>query len=1039
MRKVDAVDSTTPDERKVVTIVFADLVGSTALGDEEDPERTRQLLERFYVAMSEELGLAGGTVEKFAGDAVMAVFGSPVAQEDHAERALHAALAMRTRLASEFSDELALRIGVNSGEVVVGAAHAGSSFVSGDAVNVAARLEQSAQPGQVLVGTRTAAAVRGAFELGPVFPLEVKGKRAAVEAHELRRAIGRTRPRWLGPFGSAFVGREKELEQIRAAWHLLAAQGESHLLVVVGDAGIGKTTLTREALSWLAGQSPAPVVRSGRCVAYGQGSTYSPLAEVLRKQMGIPQSASSEEVLAQLRGREILGLTFGLDVANDLHPLAARERFHDAWIVLLEEMTMETPAVVVIEDLHWAEPPLLDLLEDVTREVRAPLLLLATARPEYADARSAPSLRGHVTTVWLEPLSSADAGAMVVQLLGGDVPTELDRLVTERAEGNPFFVEELVASLIDRALLREADDGWELAEIEGVAVPDSVRAVIAARMDLLDAVEKAALQAASIAGRTFASTSVVELLDGAEPDFRVLETRGFVSRSSHASAEGREYSFKHALIREVAYASLPKARRAHLHARYAERLERLGESGDQFASLLAHHYFEAVRPEDADLAWSDEPTTLALLSEKAIAWLQRAGELALGLFAIDNGLALLERALTLDPDPEIEARIWQSIGRAHGLRYEGGPTIDAYRRALEFADDAETRAEIYSSLALETVTRWGMLNPMPTAEVVDDLIDSALSSAAPRTAQRARALIARALWLEAPEAVAREAVEIAEATGDVELVSHAYNARALTAFLSRRYDESYTWALRRIALVDEISDPDHLVDIYSMPIPGLLGLGRFDEARTYAEMHDAAASKLSPHHQLHGVAFKLELEEIACNWNAISDLTPRTVHAVDANRATPCIRNARSMLSCAVASAVAGADGESINLEERANEIELEGFAHMLAPVRMRLALQRDELEAVERLLMLAVPIPPAKNWWLLTRHAVRLDALAALRDRSAVEREAPQLLVTNTYLEPYALRALGIVRDDGDLLAQAARQFSRLGLDWELHRTPTP
>lgn len=1036
LSKVSAVASGGLGERKLVTIIFADLVGSTALGDEQDPERTRQLLERFYDAVTEELERAGGTVEKFAGDAVMAVFGSPVAHEDHAERALHAALAMRARLAAEFDAELALRIGVNSGEVVVGAARAGSSFVSGDVVNVAARLEQNAAAGQILVGVRTATAVRGAYELGPPFPLGVKGKREPVVAQELLREVARTRLRGLGLLRSTFVGRDAEVEQMTAAWSRVVETGEQQLLTVIGEAGVGKTALVEYVLARFAGQSPAPVILSGRCLAYGQGSSYWALAEVLRDHLGLPRTAAADEVVEHLRGREILGLTFGLDVAAGLHPLAARERLHDAWVALLEEMAAGSPTVVLVEDLHWAEDPLLDLLEELAREVQAPLMLLATARPEFADTRPAWAGRPHTSAVWLEPLSLADAGSMVRRLLGAETPPELEELIVERAEGNPFFVEELLASLIDQGLLRDTGRGWMLEETDGLVIPDSVRAVVAARIDLLGPEEKAALQAASVAGRVFTSAAVVDLLNGVEPAFAVLEGRGFIHRFSHGSTVEREYAFKHALTREVAYASLSKRLRARLHAAFADRLERIGEGGDQFATLLAHHYFEAVRFDSADLAWGEEPQTLARLTGRAIEWLERAGELAAGRFALDDGLALLERTLELDPPPETQSRIWRTIGRVHALRYSGIAAVEAYQRAVELSTEPGVKGELYGELALEAVQRYAMFNPMPTRELIDSWIDRALELAVPGTAGRAKALTARAIWSPAAEDSAAEAVEIAERLEDPELRSYAYNGRACAAFVARRYDESRDWAERRLALADDITDPDHVVDIFSGVIPGLLGRGRFDEARHYVQLHDDAASRLSTHHRVHAVAMKLELEELAGRWDRMRDLEGRVRETVEENVDTPCSRNARSLLACAVAGAYVDPESRTRELEERAAELEMDGYGGTLAPLRIRLALARDELAVLERLIEDAVPPPPAKNWWTLNTESARLDALAALRDRSTLESEAPVFAIVGTYLEPFALRALGVVREDEPLIDRAVRCFDAMGLSWHAEQT---
>jgi class 3 adenylate cyclase len=340
-------------ERKVATVLFADLVGSTELG-EDDPERTRALLDRFFAAMAEEVERVDGTVEKFAGDAVMAAFGAPTALEDHAERALHAALAMRSRL-PELSDRLQLRIGVNTGEVVVDA-DAHSSFVTGDVVNVCARLEQNAEPGEILVGERTVQAARGAFEFESPVRIDAKGKRDGVPCRRLLRALTLMRPRGASGLNQSFVGREAELGSLRAVYRRAVETREPHVVTIVGDAGVGKTRLVRELWQWLGEQPEQPVRRTGRCLAYGSGITYWPLREVLHEHFdlreGDPQGARE-----RLRGREILGLALGLDVAGDLHPLAARDRLRDAWFELLEEIAAERPVALLVEDVHWAEDP----------------------------------------------------------------------------------------------------------------------------------------------------------------------------------------------------------------------------------------------------------------------------------------------------------------------------------------------------------------------------------------------------------------------------------------------------------------------------------------------------------------------------------------------------------------------------------------------------------------------------------------------------------------------------------------------------------
>ena len=286
-------------ERKLVTVLFADIAGSTELGASEDAERTRALLDRFYEAMADEIETAGGTVEKFAGDAVMAVFGAPAALEDHAERALHASLGMQRRLRDVFGDRLAMRIGVNTGDVVVGRPREGSSFVTGDPVNVCARLEQGAAPGEILVGARTVAVARGAFEFDAARTIEAKGKPAGVECHSLVRALSLMRPRG-GGLGHAFVGRDDELRGLEHAYAEALEHGLPQLLTIVGDVGVGKTRLVREFWERLGAESPEALRRVGRCLSYGRAVTYWPLAEVLKEHFGIIETDPPEIVLERL-------------------------------------------------------------------------------------------------------------------------------------------------------------------------------------------------------------------------------------------------------------------------------------------------------------------------------------------------------------------------------------------------------------------------------------------------------------------------------------------------------------------------------------------------------------------------------------------------------------------------------------------------------------------------------------------------------------------------------------------------------------------
>lgn len=1034
---VESAPGPVTEERKLATVLFADLVSSTARAHGEDPERVRARLDRFYAAMAEEIERTGGTVEKFAGDSVMAAFGAPAALEDHAERALHAALAMQRRLRGLYDDELALRIGVNTGEVVVGRPREGSSFVTGDAVNVCARLEQAAEPGEVLAGERTAAAAGGAFEFGDRRVVEAKGKPDGVACRPVVRALTLMRPRGVGGLRRVFVGRESELDLLHATFRRTAAQGEPHLVTIIGEPGVGKTRLVRELWEALADEDPAPLRRTGRCLAYGDGITYWPVGEIVKEHLGILESDAPDDVRSRLAHHGTLGLALGLDVASDLHPLEARERLHADVVAFFEELAADRPTAVLVEDLHWAESDLLDLLERVVRDARARVVLLATARPELFDLRPTwGSGRRNATTIWLEPLAADTASRMLDELLAVDLPVELRDLVVERAEGNPFFVEELVGELVDSGVLERKDAGWVVREQpEGFSVPDSVHAVLAARIDRLPPLEKAALQAAAVVGRIFWHRPVVHLLGGEEPDFDLLEERDFVRRRGGSSVAGeREYAIKHALTREVAYASIPKARRGRLHASFADWLEASEGARDEIASLLSYHYAEAVRPEDSDLVWATEPGELERLRGCAVGWLRRAAELARGRYEVDEAIELLTRATELADEPVERSALWREIGLCNALRFDGEAFWTAMQTSLELCPDRATCAETYGLLAFHTASRAGMWRVRPDRELIEEWIERALELSEPDTSARARGLIARAYG--DPSVSLNAAVEagaIADRLGDPELRSYAWHARAKAAFDAQRYDEAVACVERRFELVDEITDPDHLTDLYGESIPYCAAVGRFREAWRIAERADEISSRLTPHHRVHGVSFLLELEELLGGWERIAELRERTERCVEVNLDTPCIRNMRSLLLCAAASAELGREREGELLEARGEELGMAGHDYALSAPRTRLALARGDGERLREIV--ALPFAHGGSWHGVAQLSTRLDGLAATRDER-VEEEAPRFLRPGSYVEPFALRALGIVREDEELIARAQDRFRALRLDW--HRAQT-
>jgi class 3 adenylate cyclase len=1010
------------EERKVATVLFADLVGSTELAGDQDPERVRALLDRFYDSMAAEIERAEGTVEKFVGDAVMAAFGAPAAHEDDAERALHVALAMQRRLGELFGDRLALRIGVNTGDVVVGRPREGSSFVTGDAVNVCARLEQAAAPGEILVGERTAAAARGAFEFAEPSTVEAKGKAGGVVCRRLVRALSLMRPRGVRGLKPVFVGRDRELEELKHVYGRVAGDGAPQLVTILGDAGVGKTRLVRELWHWLSGGPLRPLLRTGRCLSYGEGITYWPLAELLKEHFEILESDPPEMVAKRVGGREGLGFTLGLAPPEGMHPLTVREQLHSSWAAFLEELTAERPAAILIEDVHWAEPELYGLLEELAERVRGPVLLLVTARPELLDRRPG----WGASAIRLEALPPADAEQLLDALLGAEAPAWLREFVVERAEGNPFFVEELIATLVDREVLARSNGGWSFGELPpGFSVPDTVQAVLAARIDLLPPTEKAALQAAAVIGRTFWTGPVRELI-GPDPDFDLLEEREFVRRRAGSSLEGeQEYVIKHALTREVAYEGLLKAKRAPLHAGFAEWLERSGEGEDEHAPLLAHHYAEAVRPEDLDLAWAGREDEAERLRAKALRWLRRAAELAAARYEMDEALALYHRALELETDPASQAELWHRIGHVNALKFDG----DAFWRAIENAIELGGPAgELYAELAFQSTRRWGMWKRQPDGSLIEGWIERALALAEEGSRSHAWALYALSGWKEdAAAAVALAAV--AERRGEPDLRALALEELATRAWEAGDVERSRALIDELFELAPRLADPDDRTRPLLDVVFGRIRTGDLVKAADAAALNVELARGLTPHHRLHGAGMQVFVRTLGGRWDAVRELARQAERAVDENADTPCPQNVTTLLHCAVASVYYGDEAEAARLEEKAQAIGMEGWRFWFDPPRIRLALARGDLAALPALVEGGEPdaIEPPSAF---------LDALVALSDRERIEAEAPKWLTPGIYAEPFALRALGVARGDQMLIRQAIERFEALKLPWHVAQT---
>ena len=605
------------EERRTITVVFTDIVGSTARAEQLDPEDVRARLAPYYARVRRELESFGGTVEKFIGDAVVALFGAPVAHEDDPERAVRGTLAVREAIAElNAADEwldLNIRTGVHTGEalIVLGARPSeGEGMAAGDVMNTAARLQSAAPVNGIIVGEATHRATADAIDYRESEPVQAKGKTEPIPVWE---ALSVHEP----PSGRAvsevrFIGREQELARLVVAWERVRADRCGGAATVLGAPGIGKSRLLTEFSDRIEG---AASVYRGRCLPYGEGITYWPIVEMVEEAAGILHDDDSEETSRKLgallerlptRDRDELR-TMAAALAN----LAGEERTPEGtyrvseitqaelhWGIrrVLALIATERPLVLIVQDLHWAEPTLLELLDSISDTDSVPIFVLGSARPELADTNSAFTMESERRVVIeLGALGESESGALLAELVGAEGLLEGPvQTLLENAGGNPLFLEETVAMLADAGLVAE---GRVTGDVSALPVPTSLQALIASRLDQLSPAEKRVAQYAAVVGATFWSGSLAHL-DGAGPDLsralEVLERRDFVRAHETSTLAGeREYSFKHVLIRDVAYSQLPKGRRAELHLRFAGWVDELPGSEDELVEIVAYHLEQA--------------------------------------------------------------------------------------------------------------------------------------------------------------------------------------------------------------------------------------------------------------------------------------------------------------------------------------------------------------------------------------------------------------------------------------------------------------
>ena len=713
------------ETRKTVTVLFADMSGSTALGERLDPEALRVVIERYFEAMKAEIERHGGLVEKFIGDAVMAVFGIPRAHEDDALRAIRAAMGLHqvleelnVDLERDHGVAIRVRIGINTGEVVTGDATERQRLVTGDTVNVAARFEQAATPGEVLIGRATYRLVRDAVEVEPMAPLELKGKSEPIPAFRVVRIVEGAAP-IARRADTAFVGRERERELLTDALARVQGDRSCHLFTLLGTAGVGKSRLVAEVLGTESADGKDVQVLSGRCLPYGDGITFWPILEIVKSAAGITESDDIDTLRSKLRitleGEEdataieatlaaLLGLVPGGGALEETYWAVRR---------FLESLARDRPLVVVLDDLHWSAPPLLDLIEhllDWSRDV--PLLLLCLARPEFLDER--PGWGGgkmNATTILLEPFDERDSSTLVENLLETtDLPSKLTERIVRAAEGNPLFVEELLAMLVDDgSLVREGDRWRQTASLSELTLPSSIQALLAARLDQLEPSELRVIEGGAVVGQVFYRSALAELAPEAlAPDvgtyLKSLMRKDLVRPEGGGFPGDETYRFRHILIRDAAYRSMPKRTRAEMHERFAEWLERTaGDRLHEFEEIVGYHLEQAYRYRTE---LGEEASSLAT---RAHGHLLNAGRRGSDRGDLRGAARLLEGASVLG----------QALDRAEaqlelGMAYELSGDLEAAMLALE---EARTLGhdELHSSVArraeLRMIRLSGNLDP----------------------------------------------------------------------------------------------------------------------------------------------------------------------------------------------------------------------------------------------------------------------------------------------------------------------------------------